>query len=264
MHRVSSSAADGQVRPCPATTAGEPASIEGTVQSIDREPIRGASFQIDDQVVTSDRLGRFTVLNIRAGVAFVRIGAAGSTPTDPGRSTAPGLQRIPGPCRRSGLHSGLCENSRSPAWPELLKRSRWTGAAKSARATARGHSSGRDYLRKAIHDLALDVHQPRARPAEGDADRRLKSEEQADTSEDEEKSRTGYGELRCRNPRCAPSSFEKIFQNEDRVGGAFGEAAHQIRIPLRSKRDVDAHAPSVANELLLQIAADSVEHLKLE
>src|SRR6476659_287189 len=43
-----------------------------------------------------------------------------------------------------------------------------------------------------------------------------------------------------------------------------GETAHEIRIPLRSERHVHAHTVSLAHELVLQIAADTVEHLKLE
>src|SRR5437588_6250991 len=59
-------------------------------------------------------------------------------------------------------------------------------------------------------------------------------------------------------------SPKQIFQNEDRVRRAFGQAAHQIGIPLRAEGDVDAHAPAVTYKLLLQVAAHAIEHLKLE
>src|SRR5438105_7479132 len=57
---------------------------------------------------------------------------------------------------------------------------------------------------------------------------------------------------------------KEVLENEDRIRRPLGETAHQVRIPFRAERDVHAHAPSIANELLLQIAADAVQHLKLE
>src|SRR5437667_12851503 len=52
--------------------------------------------------------------------------------------------------------------------------------------------------------------------------------------------------------------------DEERIGGALAQAAHEIGIPLGAERGVDAHAPAVPYELLLEGAANSVEHLGFE
>src|ERR1700737_5173212 len=57
---------------------------------------------------------------------------------------------------------------------------------------------------------------------------------------------------------------EDISGEEPHLCGAPREAAHQIWIPLRSEWDVNPHAISLAHELGLQIAAHSIQHLKLE
>src|SRR5713101_4951384 len=51
---------------------------------------------------------------------------------------------------------------------------------------------------------------------------------------------------------------------EEDVGGAFGEAAHKVGVPLRAEGDVDAHAIALGGEAALKIAAYAVEHLELE
>src|SRR6185437_16432987 len=48
------------------------------------------------------------------------------------------------------------------------------------------------------------------------------------------------------------------------VGGTLGDPSHQIGIPLGSKRYVDSHRISPRSERALQIAANSIKHLKLE
>src|SRR5436190_20947599 len=57
---------------------------------------------------------------------------------------------------------------------------------------------------------------------------------------------------------------EQILQNENRVCRPLCKSPHQVWVPLRSERDVDAHAPAVADQLFLKIAADAVKHLKLK
>src|SRR6266700_6180240 len=57
---------------------------------------------------------------------------------------------------------------------------------------------------------------------------------------------------------------EPIPCDEQSVRWPFRQAAHEVGIPLCAKRNVDAHAPSLAHQALLQIAADTVEHLELE
>src|SRR5215510_9770862 len=48
------------------------------------------------------------------------------------------------------------------------------------------------------------------------------------------------------------------------IGGAFGEAAHEVWKPLTTEGDVHADPISFLYEVGLQIAADAVQHLKLE
>src|SRR6266481_10051884 len=58
--------------------------------------------------------------------------------------------------------------------------------------------------------------------------------------------------------------LEEVFGQEEEVGGAFGEAAHEVGVPLGAEGDVDAHAVAFVGEAALEIAAYAVEHLKLE
>jgi hypothetical protein len=69
---------------------------------------------------------------------------------------------------------------------------------------------------------------------------------------------------RC--PRRALSflTLEEVFGEEEDVGGAFGEAAHEVGVPLRSEGNVDADAEALGGEFALEVAADAVEHLELE
>src|SRR2546427_6524793 len=53
-------------------------------------------------------------------------------------------------------------------------------------------------------------------------------------------------------------------QQERDVGGALGETAHEVRIPLFPERDVDADGPAVAPQRALQVAPHAVQHLELE
>ena len=58
--------------------------------------------------------------------------------------------------------------------------------------------------------------------------------------------------------------FEEVFYEEEDVGGAFGQAAHEVGVPLRAKGDVDADAVVFGGQATLQVAADAVEHLEFE
>src|SRR5215472_13353869 len=73
---------------------------------------------------------------------------------------------------------------------------------------------------------------------------------------------------RCGRPlpkaRKKPSTAEEVFGEEEDVGGAFGEAAHEVGVPLGAEGNVDADAIALGDELALQVAADAVEHLELE
>src|ERR1700681_4928596 len=57
---------------------------------------------------------------------------------------------------------------------------------------------------------------------------------------------------------------EDISGEERDIRRTFSEPAHQIWIPLRSERNVHAHAISFAHELVLEIAPHSIKHLELE
>ncbi len=56
---------------------------------------------------------------------------------------------------------------------------------------------------------------------------------------------------------------EEIRNEEPDICGALCKATHEIRIPVGSKRDIDAHGIALFHKLLLQITADAVQHLKL-
>src|SRR5215467_5473092 len=60
-------------------------------------------------------------------------------------------------------------------------------------------------------------------------------------------------------PSSRPPSAEKVLQDEEGVGGAFGQPAHQVGIPLGAEGNVDAASPAFFDQLLLQITADAVE-----
>src|SRR5262245_39370056 len=53
-------------------------------------------------------------------------------------------------------------------------------------------------------------------------------------------------------------------QEEAEVGGPLGEPAHEVGEPLVAVGDVHAQAVALGDDLLLQVAADPVEHLELE
>src|SRR5260221_1276979 len=57
---------------------------------------------------------------------------------------------------------------------------------------------------------------------------------------------------------------EGVAGDEDQIGRALGHATRQVGVPLCAVGNVDAHVVALLRELLLQVAADAVQHLKLE
>src|SRR5215469_781080 len=65
-------------------------------------------------------------------------------------------------------------------------------------------------------------------------------------------------------PALRGCAAKKVFCEENQICGALGEAAHKVREPILAKRDVDADAIALLDELLLQVRADSIQHLKFK
>src|ERR1700722_16782753 len=59
-------------------------------------------------------------------------------------------------------------------------------------------------------------------------------------------------------------SAKQIPRDEPDVGGAFGESPHEVRIPRGAVRNVQTQAIAQIDNAALQIAANSIQHLKLE
>src|ERR1700674_5006398 len=60
------------------------------------------------------------------------------------------------------------------------------------------------------------------------------------------------------------SAAEEVAGEEGYVGGALGQAAHEVGEPVAAVGDVDAQAVAVFDEAALQIGAHTVEHLELK
>src|SRR6185437_9724149 len=58
--------------------------------------------------------------------------------------------------------------------------------------------------------------------------------------------------------------LHQVFGQEEDVGGALGEAAHEVGVPLGAEWGVDAEVVAFCYERALEVAADSVQHLELE
>ncbi len=58
--------------------------------------------------------------------------------------------------------------------------------------------------------------------------------------------------------------MQQAFGYEEGVGGALGEAAHEVGIPFSSEGDVDTCVETFTDEGSLQVAANAVEHLEFE
>src|SRR5208282_3784216 len=57
---------------------------------------------------------------------------------------------------------------------------------------------------------------------------------------------------------------QKVLGDEQHVRWALGQPPHEVGIPLGAERDVDAHAPAIFDQALLQVAPDAVQHLKFK
>src|SRR5258707_645959 len=61
-----------------------------------------------------------------------------------------------------------------------------------------------------------------------------------------------------------PLRSQHVSCDKQNIGRTFTQTPHEIRIPFRAERYVNAHAPSVTNKLLLEVTADAVQHLKFK
>src|SRR6185312_7928950 len=58
--------------------------------------------------------------------------------------------------------------------------------------------------------------------------------------------------------------LDDVAGHERDIGGTLCEAAHEVRIPLCTERNIAPHPPALADDLLLQVAANPVQHLEFE
>lgn len=56
----------------------------------------------------------------------------------------------------------------------------------------------------------------------------------------------------------------EVAEDEEKVGGPFGQAAHEVGVPGVAVRDVEAKAVAGGDEHALEVAADAIEHLEFE
>src|SRR5687767_2577953 len=59
-------------------------------------------------------------------------------------------------------------------------------------------------------------------------------------------------------------TFHEVLHHKPDICRALGKPAHEVRIPVFSVRNIDAHVEAVSRELSLQVAPDAEEHLKLK
>src|SRR5262249_18726619 len=57
---------------------------------------------------------------------------------------------------------------------------------------------------------------------------------------------------------------EEVADEEHQIGRTLGQPAHEVRKPIAPVGDVDAHAVALADQLVLQVSANAVEHLKFK
>src|SRR5215217_3836012 len=62
---------------------------------------------------------------------------------------------------------------------------------------------------------------------------------------------------------CSTSALREILQDKPDVRRAFGQPAHEVRIPVFSVRHIDPHVEAVACQLMLKVASHAIQHLKL-
>src|SRR5882762_6993472 len=68
----------------------------------------------------------------------------------------------------------------------------------------------------------------------------------------------------ARSPLFACRPAQQIPRKKEQVGGAFGQPPYEVREPVLSKRNVNAHAVAFTHEAALQVRANPVEHLEFE
>src|SRR6185369_8632689 len=57
---------------------------------------------------------------------------------------------------------------------------------------------------------------------------------------------------------------KNVLGDKEDIRGTLSQASHEVGIPFGPKRNVDAHAPALFHQGLLQIPANTVEHLEFE
>src|SRR5215213_4073777 len=60
------------------------------------------------------------------------------------------------------------------------------------------------------------------------------------------------------------STFHEVLHHEPNICRALGQPAHEVRIPMFSVRNIDAHVEAVVRELSLQVAPHAEKHLELK
>ena len=60
------------------------------------------------------------------------------------------------------------------------------------------------------------------------------------------------------------SAFDEAAADEEEIGGALGQAAHEVGIPVGAVGHTEAHLQSPVEQRFLQLRADAEEHLELE
>src|SRR5882762_3811033 len=83
-------------------------------------------------------------------------------------------------------------------------------------------------------------------------------------SPDDDSSRSPCRVHEARSPLFACRPPHQIPGKKEQVGGAFSQPPHEVREPVLSKRNVNAHAVAFAHQAALQVRANSVEHLEFE
>src|ERR1700722_4796837 len=57
---------------------------------------------------------------------------------------------------------------------------------------------------------------------------------------------------------------QQVAGDKEDIGGALAQSPHEIWVPFGAERNVNPNPPAFSHQTLLQVAADAVEHLKLE
>ena len=65
-------------------------------------------------------------------------------------------------------------------------------------------------------------------------------------------------------PRSGSSRAEEVARHEEQISRPLSQTAHEVGIPLGSEWHVDADLITFPDQFALEIAAHSIQHLKLE